>query len=87
MSQRPIALSDEAMSMLLRLAQPLSPADRGVFLEAVADELRAYSVIGDGLIMRVAATKQRRYLEAPHVARAQSKWARRGGGVRRKATA
>ena len=37
-----VALSDQAMSMLLNLAQPLAPPDRSPFLEQVAGELAAF---------------------------------------------
>ena len=80
----PLALSDESLSTLLRLAQPLAPADRSQFLLDVADELRSYPVLGDGLIARVASTVQRRYRCAPDLSRGNHvpRWARRGGGIR-----
>jgi hypothetical protein len=68
----PLALSDESLSTLLRLAQPLAPADRSQFLLDVADELRSYAVLGDGLIARVASTVQRRHLRPPDLSRGAS---------------
>jgi hypothetical protein len=61
----PLSLSDDAMAVLLRLAAPLSPDDRALFLQDVAAQLREHCEIGDGLVARVAAEMQRRYLHSP----------------------
>ena len=54
-----IALSDESMTTLIRLAEPLPPEDRSRFLVDVAAQLRQQPVLGDGLVTRVAADVQR----------------------------
>jgi hypothetical protein len=57
-----IAISDDAMAELFRLAAPLAPCDRTRFVEDVAKELDGQAEIDLGLVHRVAATVQRRYL-------------------------
>ena len=47
----PIALTDAQLAAVMRAAEPLAPADRGRFLEAVASALRDRE-IGDGTIGR-----------------------------------
>jgi hypothetical protein len=65
-----IALSDESMTTLIRLAEPLPPEDRSRFLVDVAAQLRQQPVLGDGIVTRVAADVQRRYLRPPDLSRA-----------------
>jgi hypothetical protein len=83
MSQQPIALSDEALTMLFQLAEPLSPSDRGEFLECVAQRLQGRE-IGDGVIARVAReviSDFRRAVGEPP--RNPSRWSsKRANGVR-----
>jgi hypothetical protein len=61
-SDRPVAISDEAMAVLFDLARPLAPCDRMLFVEDVAKELNGHTEIDVGLVNRVAASVQRRYL-------------------------
>ena len=56
----PVRLTDEQMSTIMTAAQPLAPADRGRFLEAVAAGLRGRE-IGDRLIHRTIAEVQHRF--------------------------
>jgi hypothetical protein len=61
--------------MPLCASQPLAPADRGSFLEAVAEALQG-PLIGDGAVYLAIAEAQRKYL-APLVlerAAGTSKW-------------
>jgi hypothetical protein len=78
MSSRPLALTDEQLDLLHRMAWPLAPADRSPFLEAVAEALQGQT-IGDGVVHRVAVEAQRRFWTPPldeRRARAPRKWAR-----------
>jgi hypothetical protein len=59
---RPIAISDEAMRELFRLAQPLDPRDRTRFVESVVAELDGHAEIDIGLVHRIAVPLQRQYL-------------------------
>jgi hypothetical protein len=69
----PLRLTDEQMGVILHAAAPLAPADRGAFLEAVAKELQGQE-IGDGLVARVCAKLQRRWLAPPILQGDHSKW-------------
>ena len=71
----PVRLTDEQLAVIMAAAEPLAPADRGPFLEAVAASLRGRE-IGDGLIHRVIAEVQHRFFDPPQFQRAAgtSKW-------------
>jgi len=60
----PLALSDEMLSTLLTLAEPLRRDQRGAFLQAVARRLRHEEVVGEGSVSRIARELQRLYLLA-----------------------
>ena len=64
---KPIALSDEQLTAIMRAAAPLPPADRRPFLEEVTRELQSQPTIGDGVVGRVCAELQRAYLQPPMV--------------------
>jgi hypothetical protein len=51
---KPIALTDAQLTELMRLARPLQPGSRDVFLRLIAHELRDHDDIGDGLLFRTA---------------------------------
>jgi hypothetical protein len=51
------------------MAEPLHPADRGPFLDRVAERLRGIELIGDGLINRIARETQREFFRAAELAR------------------
>jgi hypothetical protein len=54
-SQHPISLSDEQLSVITRLAEPLAPHDRSAFLAALAQLLRHEPrPLGDGAVFRSA---------------------------------
>ena len=70
MPAAPINLSDDEMNLLMNLAQPLDPALRPQFLEAVAQELevtRQAGQIGEGAIHRIGRVVQRRYFDPPQL--------------------
>jgi len=48
-SPRPIKLTDNQLSDLMRLSEPLHPRCRDAFLRILAHELRGQHDIGDGL--------------------------------------
>jgi hypothetical protein len=66
----PIKLSADQLSQIMRCAQPLALADRDDFLRDVAEALNGHEV-GDGLVARVAAATQARYLRPPDTSRDQ----------------
>jgi hypothetical protein len=51
---KPIALSDTQMDTIVRLAGPLPPQDRDVYLREVAAALDGREEIGDGLATATA---------------------------------
>jgi hypothetical protein len=51
---RPLALSDDQMTAIMRCAEPLAPSARASFLVDVADALQGRE-LGDGLVGRVCA--------------------------------
>ena len=63
----PIALSDESMSLILRMSTPLAPWDRRPFLEAVAAALRDVREPGDGHVARVCRQLQPKFLRPPEL--------------------
>jgi hypothetical protein len=64
-----LSLTDEEMSMLRELSEPIAFGRRREFLQAVAAELANGSQTGPGATYRVARDVQRRYvLEAQRVA-------------------
>ena len=85
---RPLRLTDDQLDIIRRAAVPVHPHDRAAYLEAVA-ELLAGREIGDGSVARAAREAQRRFRNPPDLSRGHHvpRWARRGGGVRAKATA
>jgi len=56
-----IALTDDQLMILKTLAAPLTPPQRRVFLEVIANRL-ANIEIGDGTVHAVAAAVQRELL-------------------------
>jgi hypothetical protein len=60
----PIQLTDAQLATVTRAAAPLARPDRGPFLEAVAAALQGRE-LGDGLVSRVCAEQQRRWLTPP----------------------
>jgi hypothetical protein len=58
----PLSLSDEELSLLRSLAEPVAYGRRGEFLQEVAAALRACPQPGPGAIYRIARDVQRRYV-------------------------
>ena len=64
----PLQLTDDEMTVLRRLAEPIDHQRRPQFLQEVAAELEAKrqaGEIGEGVVHRVARTLQRKYWEPP----------------------
>jgi hypothetical protein len=81
----PLRLSDDQLTAVMRLAQPLQPQCRDAFLRILAHELRGRIDVGDGELHRVArdVIKSYRLFDAPEVERVPSRWSsRRRNGVR-----
>jgi hypothetical protein len=69
MAPQPLALSDQQLDALHRLAFPLAPADRSSFLALVMGRLREQGGdVGDGVLYRIAVECQRRYWRPPSFA-------------------
>jgi hypothetical protein len=62
---KPTVLSYTQIDTILRLAGPLSPQDRDVYLREVAAALDGREEIGDGFVARVCAEVQRRLWHPP----------------------
>jgi hypothetical protein len=83
----PFSLSDSELQVVMRLAEPIAPSLRGLFLQSVAAELQqlqqhgAQGAQGDGAAYRVARGIQRRFLTAtgPLPARRSARGARKYG--------
>jgi hypothetical protein len=80
----PLSLSDDEFAAVQAAAAPIHPLQRGAFLEALAKELEQHPVVGPGLVHRLAAELQRRYLveaqrETSHFAEPQHFRARQVG--------
>jgi hypothetical protein len=58
----PLSLSDEELSLLRSLAEPVAYGQRRAFLQAVAAALEACPQPGPGATHRVARDVQRRYV-------------------------
>ena len=62
MPQPPLSLSDEEYSAVMAAASPVHPSQRDEFLRTLADEIVQQPAIGVGLVHRLAADLQRRYI-------------------------
>ena len=56
----PLVLSDDQISIIKKLAEPLLYVDRARFLERVAELLRGHE-IGDGVVYRAAEQAQKEF--------------------------
>ena len=59
----PLALSDDLLSAILLASEPLAPADRPSFVEAVARELNGNAVVTPGDLQSAIARTQPRFLD------------------------
>jgi hypothetical protein len=57
---KPLALSDDQMTMITRAAEPLQPADRGPFLQRVATLLNGHE-LGDGVSVERRARRRKNF--------------------------
>ena len=64
-SARLFHFSDEQVNAIYAAATPLSPTDRGAFLQALAERLRGVDEIGDGLLYRTIVELQRLHFDPP----------------------
>jgi hypothetical protein len=62
----PLALSDAEYDAVMAASAPIHPHERGAFLEALATELEKHPVVGPGLVFRLAAVLQRRFVVEAH---------------------
>jgi hypothetical protein len=72
---RPISLSDEQLSAVMRAAAVLLPADRDPFLRALAHRLRGETELGDGVVYLAIRELMRRggFFKPPHIEGAQTR--------------
>jgi hypothetical protein len=64
MTAMPFKLTDAELDIITRIAAPLAPRDRRLFLQDVARALEGRE-LGDGLLHRTAVELQRRYWSPP----------------------
>ena len=69
---RPGSLSDAQLSAVMQACQPLLPADRGAFLQALAHALRGEPEIGDGAVFRACRELQKQFFRPPTISTPQS---------------
>ena len=69
----PISLTDEQYATVLAAAATIIPAERDAFLRALADELGRHPVVGEGLLHRLCADLQRRFVVEARAAAETSK--------------
>jgi hypothetical protein len=62
---KPIRLTDSQLAQILQCAAPLPRQDVQGYLELVAEQLRARSMIGDGDVHRAVAVAQRAFFVPP----------------------
>jgi hypothetical protein len=60
-----LALTDDQLTIIRRLAEPLQYAARSAYLERVAQLLRDQTEIGDGIIHRAAEQAQKEFRRSP----------------------
>jgi len=60
-----VRLTDAELGIMMLMAQPLAPHQRGAFLRTVADELTCCGVIGPGVLHRICVSVQRQFLASP----------------------
>jgi hypothetical protein len=58
----PLSLNDAEFAAVQAAAAPIHPNQRHAFLQALAAELEKHAVVGPGLVHRLAAEVQRRYV-------------------------
>ena len=61
----PLALTDDQLTIVHRLAEPLQYAARAGYLERVAEILRGRTEIGDGVVFRAAEQAQKEFRRSP----------------------
>jgi hypothetical protein len=69
MSSKPIALTDDQMDHVLRIAEPLDPQLRSAFLGALAHALQSEPIVGDGLLYRLARELRRQFWSPPDLSK------------------
>jgi len=60
-----VKLDEDSQRTILSLGTPLSPQQREAFYLRVAQELGVQSLLGPGLVARIAAKVQREFLDPP----------------------
>jgi hypothetical protein len=58
----PLSLSDAEYDAVQAAAAPIYPLQRSAFLQALAKELELHPIVGPGLVHRLAAELQRRFV-------------------------
>jgi hypothetical protein len=61
----PFSFSDSELDVLLVLAQPLAPSQRGAFLQAVAEAVAREPARGDGVVHKIGVEMQARFRALP----------------------
>jgi hypothetical protein len=75
--QPPVSLSDDQLGFVMRICEPMLPADRSAFLQALAELLQTEpQPVGDGNLYRLARDLRSRYWRPPTGSRQPSASAR-----------
>jgi hypothetical protein len=61
-SPRPLALSDNELDAVMNACRPLPVERRDEFLQSLADALKNCPLVGPGVVHRVVAEQQRRFI-------------------------
>ena len=64
--QPPVSLSDDQLGFVMRICEPMLPADRSAFLQALAELLQTEpQPVGDGNLYKLARDLRSRYWRPP----------------------
>ena len=74
----PVSFTDAECDIIANAAEPISQEHRPAFLQAVANALASYTVLGEGLVHRVYRDLQKNFLDLRRQPSSGSKYSRRG---------
>jgi hypothetical protein len=66
---KPVSLSDEQLTAVMRACEPLQPSERSELLTRLADRLRAMPEVGDGELFRLLKELVRQTWRPPEIPR------------------
>jgi hypothetical protein len=75
-------LTETERDIIAIAAEPIHPSHRAAFLDAVANALAPYSVLGEGLVHRTVRELQKDFVDVSRLPPPGSKYSRRGNASR-----